>query len=109
MKEFLRLCQAVGVGFLIMGAVGYIVKLSTSSPRLFMLPQPPRSSRHTLTLSKYTFPSTTSSSAARRWVSENSLERPSEQARTIGPTIPTAGCPPGCTSLHLQVGDEHVS
>ncbi|SPO03779.1 probable protein transport protein Sec61 subunit gamma [Cephalotrichum gorgonifer] len=26
-KEFLRLCQAVGVGFLIMGAVGYIVKL----------------------------------------------------------------------------------
>ncbi|KAL2107223.1 hypothetical protein VUR80DRAFT_5534 [Thermomyces stellatus] len=26
-KEFLRLCQAVGVGFLIMGAVGYLVKL----------------------------------------------------------------------------------
>ncbi|KAK6714351.1 hypothetical protein SNK04_005297 [Fusarium graminearum] len=26
-KEFLRLCQAVGVGFLIMGAVGYVVKL----------------------------------------------------------------------------------
>lgn len=25
--EFLKLCQAVGVGFLIMGAVGYIVKL----------------------------------------------------------------------------------
>ncbi|KAM5347018.1 hypothetical protein ACJ41O_010023 [Fusarium nematophilum] len=29
-KEFLRLCQAVGVGFLIMGAVGYVVKLGTS-------------------------------------------------------------------------------
>lgn len=26
-KEFLRLCQAVGMGFLIMGAVGYVVKL----------------------------------------------------------------------------------
>ncbi|KPM34342.1 hypothetical protein AK830_g12229 [Neonectria ditissima] len=26
-KEFLKLCQAVGVGFLVMGAVGYIVKL----------------------------------------------------------------------------------
>ncbi|KAI9904301.1 hypothetical protein N3K66_000830 [Trichothecium roseum] len=25
--EFLRLCQAVGVGFLVMGAVGYVVKL----------------------------------------------------------------------------------
>lgn len=29
-QEFLRLCQAVGVGFLIMGAVGYVVKLSMS-------------------------------------------------------------------------------
>ncbi|EHA46271.1 hypothetical protein MCOR27_005786 [Pyricularia oryzae] len=26
-KEFRQICQAVGVGFLIMGAVGYIVKL----------------------------------------------------------------------------------
>lgn len=26
-KEFLRLCQAVGLGFLVMGAVGYFVKL----------------------------------------------------------------------------------
>ncbi|KKA27297.1 hypothetical protein TD95_003143 [Thielaviopsis punctulata] len=26
-KEFLKLCQAVGVGFLIMGAVGFLVKL----------------------------------------------------------------------------------
>ncbi|KAJ1336046.1 SEC61 subunit gamma [Microdochium nivale] len=26
-KEFLKICQAVGMGFLIMGAVGYIVKL----------------------------------------------------------------------------------
>jgi preprotein translocase subunit Sss1 len=27
-KEFVKICQAVGVGFLIMGAVGYVVKLS---------------------------------------------------------------------------------
>ncbi|KAK6086053.1 protein transport protein Sec61 subunit gamma [Seiridium cupressi] len=26
-QEFVKICQAVGVGFLIMGAVGYIVKL----------------------------------------------------------------------------------
>jgi len=26
-REFLRICQAVGVGFLVMGAVGYVVKL----------------------------------------------------------------------------------
>ncbi|ORY60548.1 protein transporter Sec61 subunit gamma [Pseudomassariella vexata] len=26
-KEFIKICQAVGVGFLIMGAVGYVVKL----------------------------------------------------------------------------------
>jgi len=26
-KEFIKICQAVGMGFLIMGAVGYIVKL----------------------------------------------------------------------------------
>ena len=28
-KEFIKVCQAVGVGFLIMGATGYLVKLST--------------------------------------------------------------------------------
>ncbi|KAI6247320.1 hypothetical protein HI914_04224 [Erysiphe necator] len=27
LKEFVKICQAVGIGFLIMGAVGYIVKL----------------------------------------------------------------------------------
>ena len=26
-KEFLKICQAVGVGFVVMGAIGYIVKL----------------------------------------------------------------------------------
>jgi len=26
-KEFLKLCQAVGIGFLIMGTVGYFVKI----------------------------------------------------------------------------------
>ncbi|EMR67127.1 hypothetical protein MGN70_013527 [Eutypa lata] len=26
-KEFIKVCQAVGVGFLIMGATGYLVKL----------------------------------------------------------------------------------
>ncbi|RFU27561.1 hypothetical protein B7463_g8785, partial [Scytalidium lignicola] len=31
-KEFLKISQAVGVGFLIMGAVGFIVKLSKASP-----------------------------------------------------------------------------
>jgi preprotein translocase subunit Sss1 len=30
-KEFVKICQAVGVGFLIMGAVGYVVKLSKAS------------------------------------------------------------------------------
>lgn len=27
-EEFIKLCQAVGVGFGVMGAVGFIVKLS---------------------------------------------------------------------------------
>jgi protein transport protein SEC61 subunit gamma-like protein len=27
MKEFIRLCQAVGVGFVLMGTVGFITKL----------------------------------------------------------------------------------
>ncbi|KAF2861544.1 hypothetical protein K470DRAFT_256912 [Piedraia hortae CBS 480.64] len=26
-REFLRICQAVGTGFLVMGAIGYVVKL----------------------------------------------------------------------------------
>ncbi|KAL9618018.1 MAG: hypothetical protein Q9160_007207 [Pyrenula sp. 1 TL-2023] len=26
-REFLRLCQAIAVGFLIMGAIGYFIKL----------------------------------------------------------------------------------
>ncbi|CAJ2504542.1 Uu.00g119360.m01.CDS01 [Anthostomella pinea] len=26
-REYLKICQAVGVGFIVMGAVGYIVKL----------------------------------------------------------------------------------
>ncbi|KAH8171623.1 secE/Sec61-gamma subunits of protein translocation complex domain-containing protein [Sarocladium implicatum] len=26
-KEFLRLCQAVGMGFVVMGSIGYIIKL----------------------------------------------------------------------------------
>ena len=28
-REFLKISQAVGVGFLVMGVIGYIVKLST--------------------------------------------------------------------------------
>jgi protein transport protein SEC61 subunit gamma-like protein len=51
-KEFLRLCQAVGVGFLIMGAVGYVVKLGTTSNYLPHTLQP-------LTELQCTFPSTT--------------------------------------------------
>ncbi|RMX75771.1 hypothetical protein D0868_16811 [Hortaea werneckii] len=30
-REFLRISQAVGMGFLIMGVIGYVVKLSTST------------------------------------------------------------------------------
>ncbi|KAF2275875.1 translocation complex subunit Sss1 [Westerdykella ornata] len=26
-REFLKICQAVGVGFIVMGVIGYIVKL----------------------------------------------------------------------------------
>lgn len=29
-REFLRISQAVGMGFLIMGVIGYVVKLSRS-------------------------------------------------------------------------------
>ena len=32
-REFLRIGQAVGMGFLIMGVIGYVVKLSESLPR----------------------------------------------------------------------------
>ncbi|KAG6027946.1 hypothetical protein E4U19_001757 [Claviceps sp. Clav32 group G5] len=28
-KEFTKICQAVGTGFVVMGVVGYVVKLST--------------------------------------------------------------------------------
>ncbi|KAK3700385.1 hypothetical protein LTR37_015996 [Vermiconidia calcicola] len=31
-REFLRISQAVGMGFLIMGVIGYIVKLSAFTP-----------------------------------------------------------------------------
>lgn len=31
-REFLRISQAVGMGFLIMGVIGYIVKLSALTP-----------------------------------------------------------------------------
>jgi len=32
-REFLKISQAVGIGFLVMGAVGYVVKLSMVHPR----------------------------------------------------------------------------
>lgn len=32
-REFLKISQAVGVGFLVMGAIGYVVKLSMSRGR----------------------------------------------------------------------------
>jgi preprotein translocase subunit Sss1 len=35
-REFLRISQAVGMGFLIMGVIGYIVKLSEYHPPLSM-------------------------------------------------------------------------
>ncbi|KAL8792594.1 MAG: hypothetical protein Q9195_004817 [Heterodermia aff. obscurata] len=30
-REFIKISQAVGVGFVVMGAIGYVVKLSTFS------------------------------------------------------------------------------
>ena len=30
-REFLKISQAVGMGFLVMGAIGYFIKLSTSN------------------------------------------------------------------------------
>ena len=35
-REFIRISQAVGMGFLIMGVIGYIVKLSTYTLSLRM-------------------------------------------------------------------------
>ncbi|KAK5006217.1 hypothetical protein LTR28_006757 [Elasticomyces elasticus] len=35
-REFIKISQAVGVGFLVMGVIGYIVKLSTSSSSAFL-------------------------------------------------------------------------
>jgi hypothetical protein len=35
-REFLRISQAVGMGFLIMGVIGYIVKLSKSHVLFFL-------------------------------------------------------------------------
>ncbi|KAK0267164.1 hypothetical protein LTR35_016551 [Friedmanniomyces endolithicus] len=43
-REFLRIGQAVGMGFLIMGVIGYVVKLSESLPRY---PLPRRAERRT--------------------------------------------------------------
>jgi preprotein translocase subunit Sss1 len=37
-REFLRISQAVGMGFLIMGVIGYIVKLSKSKSSLLFYP-----------------------------------------------------------------------
>lgn len=37
-REFVKISQAVGVGFVIMGTIGYFVKLSAF---LFFLPPPP--------------------------------------------------------------------
>ncbi|THY13189.1 hypothetical protein D6D02_04829 [Aureobasidium pullulans] len=36
-REFLKISQAVGVGFLVMGVIGYVVKLSTCLRHLFIL------------------------------------------------------------------------
>lgn len=40
-REFIKISQAVGVGFVVMGAIGYIVKLGkTFAPKLVDLRQP---------------------------------------------------------------------
>ncbi|OAP59176.1 protein translocase SEC61 complex gamma subunit, archaeal and eukaryotic [Fonsecaea erecta] len=36
-REFIKISQAVGMGFLIMGAIGYFIKLSAHSPTLSIL------------------------------------------------------------------------
>jgi hypothetical protein len=43
-REFLRISQAVGMGFLIMGVIGYIVKLSEFSFPFYPTPCSPVSS-----------------------------------------------------------------
>ncbi|THW34458.1 hypothetical protein D6C76_04351 [Aureobasidium pullulans] len=35
-REFLKISQAVGVGFLVMGVIGYVVKLSTCLRHLLL-------------------------------------------------------------------------
>ncbi|ETN45584.1 protein translocase SEC61 complex gamma subunit, archaeal and eukaryotic [Cyphellophora europaea CBS 101466] len=40
-REFIKISQAVGMGFLIMGAIGYFIKLSTSLPLLLHPSLPP--------------------------------------------------------------------
>jgi preprotein translocase subunit Sss1 len=39
-REFIKISQAVGVGFLIMGVIGYVVKLIHSTPCLIAMPLP---------------------------------------------------------------------
>ena len=33
-REFIKISQAVGMGFIVMGVIGYVVKLSTYRPSL---------------------------------------------------------------------------
>ncbi|KIY00045.1 uncharacterized protein Z520_04683 [Fonsecaea multimorphosa CBS 102226] len=45
-REFIKISQAVGMGFLIMGAIGYFIKLSASLPPPFPIsPSPFQPSR----------------------------------------------------------------
>lgn len=60
-KEFLKLCQAVGIGFGVMGAVGFVVKLSA----FLLLPPSSKSVKANLSILQYTFLSTVFSSAQR--------------------------------------------
>lgn len=66
-KEFLKLCQAVGIGFGVMGAVGFVVKLSA-----FLFPPLSIHSlfkKANLSILQYTFLSTASSSAQHKEMS----------------------------------------
>lgn len=66
-REFLKISQAVGVGFLVMGVIGYIVKLSTSIPTLRNAEQKEEIGGQGLTKTlQFTSPSTTSSSVAHK-------------------------------------------
>jgi hypothetical protein len=61
-REFLRISQAVGMGFLIMGVIGYVVKLSEFLPSFLLTNCSLRTGRLTRFFSfQSTFPSTTSS------------------------------------------------